>query len=334
MYSIKWKDDARKQLKKLGQVVENKIYKWVDDNLVGKMNPTSIGHFKPLKGTLAQYGRYRVGDYRILVEINNNELTILIVAVGHRSDVYGGLERDTELDIAQLLIDNGAIETNRVPTNSSAYILPSGAVLDLGTSGYGHRQVAEIMCELGYDEAQAEAASPYLNRLGWIRINTQIRYIELSVVRPTVAQYESLKKAIETMPKDLQITAGSEYKIYSKDENTTEDIVERIKEFYMASRLMAQRNSRTAKREVASLEEDASSNEGLHVMQCIEDCRDALNEIIDLANKDSVTSEELLQFKLATETLKRRVTALESWAEELNTDDWVAEKEIENEDWE
>ena len=43
---------------------------------------------KSLKGELGEFWRYRVGDYRILCEIRDDELVILAATIGHRRDVY------------------------------------------------------------------------------------------------------------------------------------------------------------------------------------------------------------------------------------------------------
>ena len=43
---------------------------------------------KALKANLAGLWRYRVGDYRVLCELRDNELVVLVIAVGHRRDVY------------------------------------------------------------------------------------------------------------------------------------------------------------------------------------------------------------------------------------------------------
>lgn len=43
---------------------------------------------KPLKGELGEFWRYRVGDYRILCEIRDDELVILATTIGHRKEVY------------------------------------------------------------------------------------------------------------------------------------------------------------------------------------------------------------------------------------------------------
>ncbi|MEY0834529.1 type II toxin-antitoxin system RelE/ParE family toxin, partial [Providencia alcalifaciens] len=43
---------------------------------------------KSLKGELGEFWRYRVGDYRILCEIRDDELVILATTIGHRKEIY------------------------------------------------------------------------------------------------------------------------------------------------------------------------------------------------------------------------------------------------------
>lgn len=49
-------------------------------------NPRALG--LSLKGQLSDYWRYRIGDYRIIVEIKDKELIISIIEVGHRKSIY------------------------------------------------------------------------------------------------------------------------------------------------------------------------------------------------------------------------------------------------------
>jgi len=43
---------------------------------------------KALKGNLGDYWRYRVGNYRLIAEINDEEIIIIIIGIGHRRDIY------------------------------------------------------------------------------------------------------------------------------------------------------------------------------------------------------------------------------------------------------
>jgi len=80
--------DARalKELKKLGHQGQQDILGYLDERVAGGGDPRRFG--KALKADLAGLWRYRVGDYRILCQIRDRELLVLVVAVGHRKDVY------------------------------------------------------------------------------------------------------------------------------------------------------------------------------------------------------------------------------------------------------
>lgn len=85
-YTVRFSQKAEKQLKKLDKQVFFLITKWINKNLVSCENPRL--HGKILKGKLSDYWRYRVGDYRIITQIQDKEVTILVVNIAHRSVVY------------------------------------------------------------------------------------------------------------------------------------------------------------------------------------------------------------------------------------------------------
>lgn len=62
------------------------IYAWIDKNLQGCENPRL--HGKGLTADKVGQWRYRIGDYRLIAEIEDKEITILIVNIGHRSEIY------------------------------------------------------------------------------------------------------------------------------------------------------------------------------------------------------------------------------------------------------
>ena len=76
---------AKKSLEKLDNNIQKRILDFLSD-LETLENPRIKG--KPLKGELKEYWRYRVGDYRILSKIIDNELIILVIDIGHRKDIY------------------------------------------------------------------------------------------------------------------------------------------------------------------------------------------------------------------------------------------------------
>ena len=74
-----------KQLNKLDNAVSVRILDYMDG--VSKLSdPRSKG--KALVGNLVGFWRYRVGDYRVLCRIKDEELVVSVVEIGHRSNVY------------------------------------------------------------------------------------------------------------------------------------------------------------------------------------------------------------------------------------------------------
>lgn len=80
-------DRALKELRKLGKSAQRDIIVYLDERVAGVGDLRRFG--KGLKADLAGLWRYRVGDYRVLCQIRDGELLVLLVAVGHRRDVYG-----------------------------------------------------------------------------------------------------------------------------------------------------------------------------------------------------------------------------------------------------
>ena len=85
-YKVEYSKTAKKQIKKLDQYTKVMLVNWITKNLVGCENPRE--HGKALKGNLKNQWRYRVGDYRILCDIEDDKLIILVVTVGHRREIY------------------------------------------------------------------------------------------------------------------------------------------------------------------------------------------------------------------------------------------------------
>ncbi len=77
---------AEKQLRKLDRPVQKRLLDWLLDRIDGCKNPRHFG--EPLRGDLAGLWRYRVGDYRIICEIQDEQLVVLALAIGHRREIY------------------------------------------------------------------------------------------------------------------------------------------------------------------------------------------------------------------------------------------------------
>lgn len=85
-YALRFSAQARKAINKLDRYAAKVIMAWIYKNLMDCENPRSKG--KRLVGDHSGEWRYRVGDYRIIVDIQDTELTVLVVAIGHRKSVY------------------------------------------------------------------------------------------------------------------------------------------------------------------------------------------------------------------------------------------------------
>lgn len=85
-YKVVYEKNAIKSLSKIDQGQRVIILAWIEKNLVDTNDPRK--HGKALKGNLKGYWRYRIGDYRILADINDNQIQIIVLHVGHRKDVY------------------------------------------------------------------------------------------------------------------------------------------------------------------------------------------------------------------------------------------------------
>ena len=85
-YQFYTSSEFDKQFKKLDQSVQKTINKWIQAHLIDTEDPRASG--KALVGNLKGYWRYRIGSYRLLVKINDDELIIIAVDIDHRSVVY------------------------------------------------------------------------------------------------------------------------------------------------------------------------------------------------------------------------------------------------------
>ena len=85
-YHVVISQDVIDILKKMDRPMAARIYSWIGKNLEGCSNPRRTG--KALQGNHSGEWRYRVGDYRILARIEDEVVTILIIEIGHRSNVY------------------------------------------------------------------------------------------------------------------------------------------------------------------------------------------------------------------------------------------------------
>ncbi len=86
-YNFIYTDKMKKDLKKLDNYDRKRIIDYIENNLINTSVPYN-NQYKELTANLKGYGRYKVGNYRILVEIKNNLFIIRGLKVGHRKQIY------------------------------------------------------------------------------------------------------------------------------------------------------------------------------------------------------------------------------------------------------
>lgn len=85
-YKVEYTKQAVKQLKKLDKPTASLIIGWIEKNLVDCENPRQYG-----KGLVANHRgewRYRIGNYRLIADIQDEKIVILIMSIGHRREIY------------------------------------------------------------------------------------------------------------------------------------------------------------------------------------------------------------------------------------------------------
>ena len=85
-WTIEYDPGALKDLKKLDRTMQRELLDYMDRRIEEANDPRDFG--KPLRVSKFGLWRYRVRDYRIICELQEKRLAVLVVAVGHRRRVY------------------------------------------------------------------------------------------------------------------------------------------------------------------------------------------------------------------------------------------------------
>jgi mRNA interferase RelE/StbE len=87
VWTIEFAESAARQLRKLDPAIARRITAYLRERVASADDPRSLG--AALKGDeLGQFWKYRVGDYRLIAEIHDQEIRILVLRLGHRREVY------------------------------------------------------------------------------------------------------------------------------------------------------------------------------------------------------------------------------------------------------
>lgn len=86
-WKIELDEAAERELNKLDPQISRRILKFLNDHVARLDDPRSIG--EALKGSrLGNFWKYRVGDYRIVCDIQDGRLIVLVLRVGNRREIY------------------------------------------------------------------------------------------------------------------------------------------------------------------------------------------------------------------------------------------------------
>lgn len=86
VWRVSFSPSAEKALGKLGRTVQIDILRYLNSRIATPGDPRRFG--KALTGGLAGLWRYRVQDYRIICQIKDSEITVLVLSVGNRREIY------------------------------------------------------------------------------------------------------------------------------------------------------------------------------------------------------------------------------------------------------
>lgn len=85
-YEVEFTPRFEKDFRKLDRYTQKMLKAWIEKNLVYCENPRI--HGKGLTANRSGQWRYRIGDYRIICQIDDGNLIILALTVGHRKNIY------------------------------------------------------------------------------------------------------------------------------------------------------------------------------------------------------------------------------------------------------
>ena len=87
VWRVEFATPALRELDKLDRQVARRILAFLHDRVVAQGDPRGVG--QALKGSeLGELWKYRIGDYRVIADIEDRVLRVLVMRVGNRKDVY------------------------------------------------------------------------------------------------------------------------------------------------------------------------------------------------------------------------------------------------------
>jgi mRNA interferase RelE/StbE len=85
-WTLQISETAKRQLKSLDRSTAKAVLRYLNRLILETENPKQRG--KPLTANFAGLWRYRVGDYRVICDVQGGELVVLVLQIAHRREVY------------------------------------------------------------------------------------------------------------------------------------------------------------------------------------------------------------------------------------------------------
>lgn len=86
IWKIEFDERSRKELRKLDKSAQKNILQYLRNKIATNEDPRRFGD--PLRKNLSGFWKYRIGAYRIICDIVNDTVTVRVIRIGHRKDVY------------------------------------------------------------------------------------------------------------------------------------------------------------------------------------------------------------------------------------------------------
>jgi mRNA interferase RelE/StbE len=85
-WRVRFEKRALKDMARLGSVDRERVARFIRDRIASKDNPREIG--EALAGPFAGLWKYRIGDYRVIASIDDRAITVAVIRIGNRREVY------------------------------------------------------------------------------------------------------------------------------------------------------------------------------------------------------------------------------------------------------
>ena len=86
VWQVRLDKDAEKQLKRLDPQDQRRLIKFLRERIASSASPRLLG--EALKGPLRTLWKYRVGDFRLICDLQDEKFVVLVIKIGNRKDVF------------------------------------------------------------------------------------------------------------------------------------------------------------------------------------------------------------------------------------------------------